>query len=169
MTTIAISSGHGAKVAGACGIIREHEEAVRVVNQLAIELQHCGVDVHTFEDTVSHHAERKPQPHRGLAQFERQRDLDISVHFNAYEQVSKPMGTEVLYVTQETLAAQLSAAIANVGFINRGAKETHRPVFPQQHRHAPAVLLEICFVDSEADCDIYPEQFKEICIKSPRR
>ena len=30
----------------------------------------------------------------------------------------------------------------------------------------PAVLLEICFVDSEADCEIYqnPANFKEICI-----
>ena len=47
------------------------------------------------------------------------RDLDVSVHFNAYEQVEKPMGTEVLYVTQSALAGQVSAAIASCGFINR--------------------------------------------------
>jgi N-acetylmuramoyl-L-alanine amidase len=162
MTTIAISSGHGAKVAGACGIIREHEEAVRVVNQLAIELQHCGIDVYTFEDTVSttqnENLNRIVDWHNS-----RQRDLDISVHFNAYEQVSKPMGCEVLYVTQAALASQLSAAIAEVGFINRGPKK-RTDLFFLNNTAMPAVLLEVCFVDSEADCDIYAAEFKEICI-----
>jgi N-acetylmuramoyl-L-alanine amidase len=162
MTTIAISSGHGAKVAGACGIIREHEEAVRVVNQLAVELQHCGVNVYTFEDTVSttqnENLNRIVDWHNS-----RQRDLDISVHFNAYEQVSKPMGCEVLYVTQAALANQLSAAIAEVGFINRGPKK-RTDLFFLNNTAMPAVLLEVCFVDSEADCDIYAAEFKEICI-----
>ena len=27
----------------------------------------------------------------------------------------------------------------------------------------PSVLLEVCFVDSQADCDIYHDQFEEIC------
>lgn len=164
MTTIAISSGHGAKVAGACGIIREHEEAVRVVNQLAIELKHCGVDVYTFEDTVSttqnENLNRIVDWHNSKT-----RDLDISCHFNAFEQCSKPMGCEVWYYSAKTLAAVLSAAIAEVGFIDRGAKQTN-DLFFLSHTEAPAVLLEICFVDSEADCAIYqnPANFKEICI-----
>ena len=36
------------------------------------------------------------------------RELDVSVHFNAYETTSKPMGTECLYKTQEALAKEVS-------------------------------------------------------------
>src|SRR4029077_3769158 len=82
------------------------------------------------------------------------RDLDISGHFNAYEQVSKPMGTEVLYVTQKKLAAKMSAAIADCGFIDRGAKYRD-DLFILNNTEAPCILLEVCFVDSEADASLY--------------
>ena len=107
---------------GACGILLEHEEAVRVVNRVGEELKARGIDVVTYEDTVStsqnENLNRIVDFHNAQA-----RDLDISVHFNGYEQVSKPMGTEVLYVTQSALAGTMSAAIASVGFINRGPKK----------------------------------------------
>ena len=90
------------------------------------------------------------------------RDLDVSVHFNAYEQVSKPMGIEVLYVTQSALASQMSAAIASCGFINRGGKK-RTDLFFLNNTEMPAILLEICFVDSEADADIYNEHFLDVC------
>jgi N-acetylmuramoyl-L-alanine amidase len=159
---ICISSGHGKHVAGACGIIREHEEAVRVVEQLALELRALGADVATYEDTVSttqnENLNRLVDWHN-----EHIRDLDISVHFNAYEQVEKPMGTEVLYLTEKELATTISAAIADVGFINRGPKKRTDLFFLNQ-TSAPAVLLEICFVDSETDCEIYQDMFEQICI-----
>jgi N-acetylmuramoyl-L-alanine amidase len=165
MTSVVISSGHGAKVAGACGIIREHEEAVRIVNQLAIELKHCGVDVRTYEDTISTTQNENLNRLVDWHNAQGPHDLDISVHFNAFEQCSKPMGCEVWYYSAKTIAAKLSAAIAEVGFIDRGAKQTS-DLFFLSHTSETAVLLEICFVDSEADCEIYqnPDNFKEICI-----
>jgi hypothetical protein len=90
------------------------------------------------------------------------RDLDISVHFNAYEQVDKPMGVEVLYTTQSELAKQVSAAIASVGFINRGAKK-RSDLFFLNETAMPSILIEVCFVDSEADAELYMEQFGLIC------
>ena len=159
---VCISSGHGKHVAGACGIIREHEEAVLVVNQLAQELRALGADVHTFEDTVSttqsENLDRIVDWHNQYV-----RDLDISVHFNAYEQKQGPMGCEVLYLSQPELAAHLSAAIAEVGFINRGAKKRTDLAF-LNGTSEPAVLIETCFVDSEEDCSIYADMFEQICI-----
>ena len=90
------------------------------------------------------------------------RDLDVSVHFNAYEQVEKPRGTEVLYVTESALAGQVSAAIASCGFINRGGKK-RADLFFINNTETPAVLIEVCFVDSEADCGLYAGQFDAIC------
>lgn len=158
---IVISSGHGKYVRGASGILDEVDEARLVVAQLAKELEQRGIDVVTFNDDVSRsqneNLNRIVDFHNSKA-----RDLDISVHFNAYEQVSKPMGTEVLYVTQSTLAGMLSAAIASVGFIDRGPKK-RTDLFFLNNTSMPAVLLEVCFVDSEADADIYKAQFDLIC------
>ena len=90
------------------------------------------------------------------------RDLDVSVHFNAYEQVSKPMGVEVLYYTQSMLAGQISSRIADVGFINRGPKQRTELAF-LRNTTMPSVLIETCFVDSETDVSIYRSHFVEVC------
>jgi N-acetylmuramoyl-L-alanine amidase len=158
---IVISSGHGLYVRGANGILDEVDEARRVVEEVANELRHSGIDVVTYHDDVSRdqseNLNRIVDFHNSKA-----RDLDISVHFNAYEQVSKPMGTEVLYTTQKKLAATMSAAIADVGFIDRGPKQ-RTDLFFLNNTAMPAILIETCFVDSEEDANIYFENFAEIC------
>jgi len=162
MTSVVISSGHGLKVRGASGILDEVDEARKVVDRLATELEKRGVDVDTFHDNTS---TSQSQNLNAIVNYHnsRDRDLDISVHFNAYEQVEKPMGVEVLYLTQQSLAAKISEAIADAGdFIDRGAKKRTDLKFLNA-TDEPAVLLEICFVDSEADCDLYGQHFDEIC------
>jgi len=159
---IVISSGHGLKIRGAHGILDEVDEARRVVEHLADELRLRGVDVVTYHDDVStgqsENLERITDFHNSKA-----RDLDISVHFNAYEQTSNPRGCEVLYVTQGALAGALSEAIASNGFIDRGPKK-RTDLYVLNNTEMPCVLLEICFVDSEADADIYGETFHGICM-----
>jgi hypothetical protein len=159
--SICISSGHGKYVRGASGIIDEHDEAVLVVERLYKELRNRDVKVETFEDTVS---QTQNENLNRIVDWHNshQRDLDVSIHFNAYEQVSKPMGTEVLYVTQQSLAAEVSAAIASCGFINRGPKK-RTDLFFLNETAMPAILIEVCFVDSEADCAVYDDQFDQIC------
>jgi hypothetical protein len=130
-------------------------------NQLAIDLRDRGHEVMTYHDTVS--TSQNENLNRIVNWHNSQvRDLDISVHFNAYVETDKPMGCEVLYYSQQALAAKLSAAIAVCGFIDRGAK--HRPdLFVLSQTSEPCVLLEICFVDSLADAEIYHENFEDIC------
>ena len=159
--TIVISSGHGKKVRGASGLIDEVDEARLVVEQLAAELRARNVTVSTFADDTS--TSQNQNLHTIVDYHNAQsRDLDVSVHFNAYVETPKPMGTEVLYLTQSTLAGQVSSAIASRGFINRGPKK-RTDLYFLNHTEMPAILLEICFVDSVADVDIYSAQFEEIC------
>src|SRR5262245_62068982 len=120
--SIVISSGHGKYVRGASGILDEVDEARRVTERLATELRSRGVLVKTFHGNTSHSQNENLNTIVNYHNAQ-SRNLDISVHFNAYEQVSKPMGTEVLYVTQHNLSDELSAAIASVGFIDRGPKK----------------------------------------------
>jgi N-acetylmuramoyl-L-alanine amidase len=158
---IVISSGHGLHVRGACGYLDEVDEARRVVDQLADHLHQRGAKVTIFHDDTSTSQNQNLET-IVKAHNKETRDLDISVHFNAYIETPKPMGTEVLYVTQSALAGQVSAAIAACGFINRGPKKRNDLYF-LNNTDAPAILIETCFVDSEADAEIYRAQFNLIC------
>jgi N-acetylmuramoyl-L-alanine amidase len=157
---IVLSSGHGKYVRGASGILDEVDEARKVVEHLADELTARGVHVDVFNDDTS--KDQNTNLHTIVnAHNSHTRNLDLSIHFNAYEQVSKPMGCEVLYVSQAALAGEISAAIARCGFINRGAKK-RTDLYFLNNTEMPAVLLEVCFVDSEADAKLYHEQFHNI-------
>jgi N-acetylmuramoyl-L-alanine amidase len=159
---IVISSGHGLKVRGASGYLDEVDEARKVVETVADLLLKNGVGVKTFHDdistTQSENLETIVDYHNAQT-----RDLDVSVHFNAYETTTKPMGCEVLYVTQEGLAATLSDAMADAGnLIDRGPKYRSDLYF-LNNTEEPAILIETCFVDSSIDAQLYREQFGEIC------
>jgi len=163
---IAISSGHGSKVPGAIGPspwgLDEHKEAVRVVDKMAEFIRATGNGVETYEDTVSktqnENLNRLVDWHNS-----RTRDYDVSVHFNCYESTTKPMGTECLYITQSSLASKVAAGIGDAGdFINRGAKK-RTDLFFLNNTAKPAILIEVCFVDSQPDCGLYKQNFDDIC------
>jgi N-acetylmuramoyl-L-alanine amidase len=159
---IVISSGHGLYVRGASGYLDEVNEARRVVDQVTAYLQAAGVPVKMFHDNTSHSQNENLNTIVNYHNAQ-SRDLDVSVHFNAYQTTSKPMGVEVLYVTQQKLAADVSLAIADAGdLINRGAKK-RTDLFFLNNTHEPAILIETCFCDSRADADLYNANFDRIC------
>lgn len=157
-----VSSGHGKYVRGASGYLDEVDEARRVVENVADILRLSGVGVDTFHDdtstTQSENLETIVNFHNSKV-----RDLDISVHFNAYQTTDKPMGCECLYVTQQTLAGVVSAKLSEAGsFIDRGAKQ-RTDLYFLNNTEMPAVLIEVCFVDSSTDADLYNSNFDDIC------
>lgn len=160
--SIVISSGHGAKVAGAIGILNEHNEAVKVVEKVAEYLRQLGVTVNTFHDNTS---TTQNQNLSTIVNFHnnKDRELDVSVHFNAASRTDQPRGTEVLYITESELSSRLSSVISSSsGLINRGGKQDKGLYFLKQTKK-PAVLIEVCFVDSSADAKLYQAKFDDIC------
>lgn len=159
---IVISSGHGKYIRGASGYLDEVDEARLVVEEVARILRTVGVDTKTFHDNTSH--DQNTNLNTIVNYHNKQtRDLDISVHFNAYQTTSKPMGVECLYVTQQALANEVSAAIADAGhFLDRGPKK-RTDLFFLNNTNEPAILIETCFVDSKADADLYNANFDTIC------
>lgn len=159
--SIVISSGHGLYVRGASGFADEVDEARRVVARLADELDARGVSVTEFHDDTS---KSQDQNLKTIVNFHNScgaHDLDISVHFNAYD--TNAHGTEVLYYNESALASQMSAAIAQAGgFTNRGGKQRKELAFLKNTK-APAILLEVCFCDNKNDVDLYEKKFSEIC------
>jgi hypothetical protein len=166
MARIVISSGHGKYIRGAEGPepwgLDEVDEARKIVDRVAAILRGAGVDIVTYHDDVS---TTQNENLTRLVDFHnaQTRDLDISVHLNAWETTSGPMGCEVLYVTQADLAEEVSAAIADAGdFLDRGPKK-RTDLFFLNNTEAPAILIETCFVDSQADAALYRQNFDVIC------
>jgi hypothetical protein len=160
---IAISSGHGRYIRGARGEpvppqLDEVDEARRVVDRVWELLEDVGcVKFHdNVSTTQSENLDRIVNWHN-----QQDRTLDVSVHFNAYDHSAH--GTEVLYVTQDDLAAEVSAAIcAASGFTNRGAKYRSDLAF-LNGTEEPAILIETCFCDHTGDSILYREHFEAIC------
>jgi peptidoglycan hydrolase-like protein with peptidoglycan-binding domain len=161
-SNIVISSGHGKYIRGASGYLDEVDEARRVVERVATFLRGAGVAVKTFHDDTSHDQSTNLST---IVNYhnKQSRELDVSIHFNAYQTTSKPMGVECLYKTQESLARKVSAGIADAGdFLDRGPKYRSDLKFLNSTSE-PAILVETCFVDSKADEELYNSNFEAIC------
>src|SRR6516164_9366462 len=154
---IVISSGHGQYVRGAEGLIDEVDEARRVTDAVAKYLADLGVEVVVYHDDVSQSQSENLDRIVDFHNSQGSHDLDLSIHFNSYEPTSAPRGCEVLYVTEDILAEDLSATMAYAaGFINRGPKFRDDLAFLNGTAN-PALLLEVCFVASEADVALYED------------
>jgi len=159
---VAISSGHSKYVRGAKGLIDEVDEARRVVPAIAEHLRLNGNEVVTFNDDVS---TTQSQNLNTIVNWHNKqtRDIDVSVHFNAYIPTDGGRGTETLYITQMALATSVTNVVASVsGLINRGAKKRSDLYF-LNGTNKPAILIEVCFVDAGADIECYTQHFDEIC------
>jgi N-acetylmuramoyl-L-alanine amidase len=162
---IVISSGHGKYIRGASGSpvppqLDEVDEARKVVEAVADLWRALGVEVVVFHDDTSHDQNTNLSTIVNAHNRET-RDLDVSVHFNAFD--GSAHGVEVLYVTQSSLASRVSSAIAEAGpFTNRGAKK-RTDLYFLNNTEEPAILLEVCFCDNTGDSNTYRSKFGEIC------
>jgi len=160
--SIAISSGHALYVRGASDIIDEVTEARRVTDKTAEYLRQLGVTTYVFHDDTSR---TQNQNLSTIVNFHnsKNRELDVSIHFNSSGRTNNPLGVEVLYYDQSGLAANVSQAIANAsGLRNRGAKQRKELYFLRK-TVKPAILIEVCFVTSTADVELYRRNFDAIC------
>ena len=149
---IAIAGGHSAIARGASGYLDEYECDRAFVAQLidAFDAQGWHVtDCSNEESDVS--AELREECRIANASGA---DLFIAVHFNS----GGGTGTEVWYYpysSAETYAQDVSRELASaLGLPNRGAKST-TGLYVINHTYMPAILIEVCFVDTEADAEAW--------------
>ena len=156
-----ISSGHSINCQGAADIINEVTEARKVVDRVYEIVKASGKQCYKYHDTSSSSTQNLVNIvnwHNGFKD-----GVDVSIHFNAYTHVDKPMGVEVCYYSNSSLATAVSKEIATAGgFIDRGAKQRTGLYF-LKHTNKPAILIEVCFVDSVADVNLYRANFERIC------
>jgi hypothetical protein len=162
---IAISSGHGKYIRGASGDpvppqLDEVDEARRVVEATADKLRSSGIECVTFHDNTSHDQSTNLATITNWHNAQGNHELDVSIHFNAFD--GSAHGCEVLYLTQQTLAGVVSAAISEAGhFTNRGAKY-RSDLYVINNTIAPCILVEVCFCDHAGDSNNYNQFFDDI-------
>lgn len=164
---IVISSGHGKYIRGASGYpvppqLDEVDEARRVVNRVAEMWQSVGVGATTFHDDTSHDQGTNLETIVDFHNSQGPHDLDVSVHFNAYD--GGAHGHETLYISNagHDYATKVASAVSDVGFTNRGAKERGDLYF-LNNTNEVAILIETCFCDNTGDSNTYRENFELIC------
>lgn len=169
-----ISSGHGLHVRGARGLIDEVDEARRVTDRVAAILTAAGVNITAFHENT---ARTQADNVNAIVRFHnsRQRDLDISIHFNSTATGAiedRPIGVEVLHRTNnqrtQALAGQVARAISDAsGLLLRHPRDSGAVARSNlgflNNTTAPAILVEVCFVVSRIDVELYQQHFDEIC------
>ena len=160
---ITISPGHWTIGTGARDLIDEVTEARKVAKRVTEILRKAGIQTNYVEDNVSKN-QGQNLTYLVTQHNKTTRQLDVSVHFNASSgRQIRGIGTEVLYYDAKELAAKVSKAISFAsGLIDRGAKQRKELSFLAKTNN-PAVLIEVCFVNSTVDTAIYNRDFDKIC------
>lgn len=150
---INVHGGHNRIVPGASGLLDEVTED-RAVSALVIaKLQQFG---HTVYDCTDDAGRTQAQNLSNIVSKcnAHSADLNVSIHLNA----GGGHGTEVLVYSStsssNSYASAICAAIANLGFANRGVKVRNN-LYVLRKTKAPALLVECCFVDSDTDKALY--------------
>lgn len=151
---IILNAGHTKSGAGsgAIGYINESEETRRVVNLVKHYLQGKGhtVIVANVDKANSQYeyllkVVKKANEHKDA-------DLFVSVHFNA----GGGTGCECYTYKGKKLSAAVGICeeLSKYSFKNRGVKDG-APLYVISKTKMPAVLVEVCFVDSRKDTNLY--------------
>ncbi len=161
MARLCFDYGHGGADSGACYNGRkESNDVLSIGRAVATEARRYGVTVdetRTSDATVSLN---------DRSNFENRNTYDyfISFHRNAF-QPEQAKGVETYtYLNpgakSKSLAQRIQASLVALGFTDRGVKEANYHVL--RETKAPAVLIEIGFVDNTGDNNLFDAKRNEI-------
>jgi N-acetylmuramoyl-L-alanine amidase len=150
-----IDCGHNCpQDTGAVGIRVEDELTLEVGRKLMEKLAATGHSVvnctpTNASSTIDSLKKRVDKANRNEV------DIFISIHFNKFTDTTGPMGAEVYGISSASaaIARGILDNLVALGFKNRGVKSA--PLYVIKNTSMPAVLIEVCFLDSKADMDLY--------------
>ena len=153
MIKIAINAGHTLSGAGsgARGYINESAETRKVVKALIPILKDKGFEV--IDATIDKATSQNAYLQKAVqAANKAKADIFLSIHFNA----GGGRGCECYTWKGKKIkqAVNINKQLEEEGFKNRGVKDGSR-FYVIRKTTATAILLEVCFVDTKSDCDLY--------------
>lgn len=171
MKTFNVHAGHnpdGKAACGAVGLLKESTENRTIKDKVISYLKNEG---HTVYDCTCNDGTDKNDVLKKIVSKCNAHtvDLDVSIHFNSgasdTDGNSKTTGTEV-YVYSATSKAcdeakRIAKNIAALGFKNRGVKVNEK-LYVLNQTKAPALLIEVCFVDDKDDVTLYQKNIDNV-------
>ena len=161
MALVVIDAGHGGNNPGAVYRGRqEKSDALALALAVGRILEENGVEVYYTRTTdVYESPEQKAQEGNAV-----QGDYFVSIHRNSSPYPNQYTGVEALvynrYGKAASLAGNINARLEQVGFENQGVNE--RPDLVVLNRtQMPAVLVEVGFINTDADNRLLDERFQE--------
>jgi N-acetylmuramoyl-L-alanine amidase len=161
---INIHAGHGKQDSKSCGAYTSmlyesvenrliKDELIEILKRKGCTVYDCTVDYPSSQSDCINKIVKKCNSNNV--------DLDISIHFNSgrndLKGDSKTGGVEcILYSENNALpyALRICKEIASLGFTNRGIKY-NKTLGVLKNTKAPAIIVEVCFVDDKDDVDLY--------------
>ena len=159
---IVLDAGHGGFDSGASYMGRaEKDDVLRLTLAVGAKLKEAGYNIYFTRTTDVYNS---PYEKAQLAN-EAQGSYFISFHRNSGMEDNLYHGVQTLVYqhndTVDQLANNLNAQLEKVGFQNLGVEEVPGLIVLRE-TEMPAVLVEVGFINSDIDNQIFDEKFNEI-------
>ena len=162
MALIVLDAGHGGANPGATYEGRqEKDDALALTMAIGSILENNGVDVYYTRTTDIYESpyEKAQEANRIGA------DYFVSIHRNSSPYPNQYTGIESLvynfYGEAARMAYNINAELEQIGFVNQGI--TERPnLVVLNSTQMPAVLVEVGFINNDADNQLFDERFYDI-------
>lgn len=162
--SIMLDAGHGGTDPGAVyNGRREKDDTLRLVLAIGQILQNRGVDVEYTRTTDVYETPFQ----KAMEANEAGVDYFVSIHRNSFEQDNIVSGVESLVYDlsgiKYRMAENINANLETVGFVNLGVKARPNLVVLKRTK-MPAVLVEVGFLNSNTDNQLFDENFDDIAL-----
>lgn len=158
---IYLKAGHGLTLSrGASAIIDESTENRKVKDSVLKYLRQLG---HNVTDVTQDHLDADTELVDGVSRANNGgAELFVSIHFNkAFNHYDGALGTESWVYSRsdnikldEEVAGRITMALSNLGFKNRGIKESAE-LYELRSTKMASVIVEVCFVEATEDVALY--------------
>lgn len=158
---IILDAGHGGRDSGASyGERVEKDDNLAMTLEVGRILEEMGFDVvYTREEDIYQAPFRKATIANELGG-----DLFVSIHRNSSGTPNQYQGVETLVYSMggfpEEVAENINEELEEVGYVNLGVEERPRLIVLNSTQ-LPGVLVEVGFINSDADNEIFSTKFEE--------
>lgn len=162
--SIMLDAGHGGKDPGAVYNGRqEKDDALALTLAIGEILQERGVDVLYTRTTDVYESPYQKAMEANAAGV----DFFVSIHRNSYPTDNAVSGVESLIYDRSgiklEMAENINDQLESIGFVNLGIKERPGLVVLRRTK-MPAVLVEVGFINSDTDNQIFDDNFDNIAL-----
>ena len=159
---VALDAGHGGNDAGAQYKGRaEKDDVLELARAVGNILTQNGIDVFYTRENDEYETPFKKATDANNSDA----DFFISLHLNSSEYPNQYNGIQTLVYNDDGIRADLARNInkrlENIGFTNIGVEERKNLVVLRR-TNMPAVLVEVGFINTDADNALFDNQFDEI-------